>query len=188
VAEAARPLIGDATAILPLQNGVEAADQLTAVHGERHVLGGMCRIVSFVVEPGRIRHMGVEPFVALGELDNRRSERVERLAAVLTEAGIKARVSPDIRSSIWQKLLFIAPTSGVGAVARVPVGDLRANPETYSLLHEAMQEIDALAAARGVALADDAVDKTLTFFAGLPADMTSSMQRDVMEGRAWPHR
>jgi 2-dehydropantoate 2-reductase len=183
VAEAVLPMVGETTAILPLQNGVEAADQVAAVHGIDHTLGGMCRIVAFVVEPGRIRHQGVDPFVALGELDNRRSERVERLAAAFAAAGVDAKVSPDIQSSIWQKMLFIAPVSGVGAVTRVPIGALRSCPETNDLLRGAMEEVAALAAARGVALADDAIDKTLKFVDGLPEDLTSSMQRDVMDGR-----
>jgi 2-dehydropantoate 2-reductase len=183
VAEAARPMIGASTVVVPLQNGVEAADQLVSLYGPEHVIGGMCRIVSFVVEPGQIRHQGVEPFVGLGELDNRRSERVERLAAAFVDAGVDTKISPDIQSSLWQKLLFIAPVSGLGAVTRVPVGELRSSSETYGLLREAMHEVEALAAARGVALADDAIDKTLAFVDGLSGDMTSSMQRDIMDGR-----
>jgi 2-dehydropantoate 2-reductase len=183
VAEAARPMIGAKTVIVPLQNGVEAADQLVSLYGPEHVIGGMCRIVSFVVGPGQIRHQGVEPFVALGELDNRRSERVESLAAAFVDAGVDTKISPDIQSSLWQKLLFIAPVSGLGAVTRVPVGELRSSSETYGLLRDAMHEVKALAAARGVSLADDAIDKTLRFVDGLPGDMTSSMQRDIMEGR-----
>ena len=182
-AEAARPMIGANTAIVPLQNGVEASDQLLSLYGPEHVIGGMCRIVSFVVEPGQIRHQGVEPFVALGELDNSRSQRVERLAAAFSDAGVDTKISPDIQSSLWQKLLFIAPVSGLGALTRVPVGDLRSNPETYGLLRQAMHEVEALASARGISLADDAVEKTLKFVDGLAGDMTSSMQRDIMEGR-----
>lgn len=125
----------------------------------------------------------MEPFVALGELDNHSSERVERLAAALSDAGVDTKVSPDIQSSLWQKLLFIAPVSGLGALTRVSVGELRSSPETYSNLRDAMEEIVALAVACGVALADDAIDKTLRFVDGLPGDVTSSMQRDIMEGR-----
>lgn len=183
VAEAARPMIGVNTVIVPLQNGVEAANQLVALYGPEYVIGGMCRIVSFVVEPGHIRHQGVEPFVALGELDNHRTERVERLAAAFSDAGVDTKVSPDIKSSLWQKLLFIAPVSGLGALTRVPVGGLRSSPETYSMLRDAMEEVATLAAACGVSLADDAIDKTLKFVDGLPGDMTSSMQRDIMGGR-----
>ncbi len=183
VAEILRPLIGEATAVLPLQNGVEASDQLVDALGQRHVLGGMCRIVSYAVAPGKIRHQGVEPFVAVGELDNRKSERVERLAAAFADAGVETKIAPDIVSSIWQKLLFIAPVSGLGAVTRVPAGEMRSSRETYRLLREAMEEVAAVARARGVSLDDDAVDKTMKFFDGLPDDVTSSMQRDIMDGR-----
>ena len=183
VAKSLSPLIGDKTVVLPLQNGVEAASQLVEELGEDHVLGGMCRIVSFVVEPGHIRHQGVEPFVAFGELDNHQSERVERLAEVFSNSGIDTKIAPDILSSIWQKLLFIAPVSGLGAVTRVPVGEMRSNAEVYAMLREAMEEVRAVAVGRGVALADDAVEKTVAFFDGLPDAMTSSMQRDIMDGK-----
>jgi 2-dehydropantoate 2-reductase len=90
VAEAAhamRPLIGSDTAVVPLLNGVEAPDQLAAVLGEDAVLGGVCGIMAFLDGPGRIRHAGVSrPFVHFGELDNRRTPRVERLLAAFAPA------------------------------------------------------------------------------------------------------
>jgi 2-dehydropantoate 2-reductase len=157
VAEAARPLVGDNTVVLPLQNGIETTDQLAAVFGPRPVLGGTCRISAAIVEPGRIRHMGVAPWIALGELDGRSSRRVRRLAAALEGAGIAVEVSRDIQAEIWRKFLLIASTSGVGAVARRPLADLRANPETLDLMRRAMEEVAALAAARGVTLTADTV-------------------------------
>ena len=57
VAEAIRPLIGEQTAVLPLQNGVEAAQQLGEVLGLSHILGGLAKIISMVVTPGYIRHV-----------------------------------------------------------------------------------------------------------------------------------
>ncbi len=82
-AEGMRPLIGPETCVLPLQNGVEAPRQLTAVLGPQPVLGGTCKIICNVVEPGQIAHHGVPPHVALGELDNSQSERVKRLCDAL---------------------------------------------------------------------------------------------------------
>jgi 2-dehydropantoate 2-reductase len=177
------PLIGSITVLLPLQNGVEAADQLAAVHGVSHVLGGTCRIVAYQAAPGHVVHAGVEPSVALGELDNERSERVQRLADTLRRAGIAVTVPDSIGSAIWQKFLFIAAVSGVGAVTRAMVGVVRARPETRALLKRAMDEVASLAAARGVSLPTDIVARTLAFLDGMPPDSTASMQRDVMEGR-----
>ncbi|MDQ4042919.1 MAG: NAD(P)-binding domain-containing protein, partial [Actinomycetota bacterium] len=88
VAKALRPLVGPGSYVLPLQNSVEAASQLAAVLGPEHVLGRLARIFSSVVEPGRVRHVGGPASVAFGELDNRPSERVERLRKAFAQAGV----------------------------------------------------------------------------------------------------
>jgi 2-dehydropantoate 2-reductase len=187
VAEAApalRPLLGADGVVLPLQNGVEAADQLAQALGRERVLGGLCRIMSYVVAPGHVRHAGVAPSLELGELDRRRSERVERLRAAFERCqGVSVAVPEDIHVALWEKFLFIAPLSGVGAVTRMPAGVLRSTPETRRLLEESMREVFDLARARGVALRDDCVERTLRFVDTLPAGATASMQRDILEGR-----
>ena len=183
VADAIRPLVGDTTCILPLQNGVEATRQLSAIHGEEHVLGGLCRILSKIAAPGHITHLGIDPFIALGELDNRSSDRVNRLAASLQSGGTIVQNPPDIHRAMWLKFLLMASLSGVGAVTRVPVGVFRSTAGTRNMLESAIEEVYAVGKASGIALSHDDVSKTLTFVDGLPADGMSSMQRDIMDGR-----
>lgn len=178
-----KPLLEAQTAVIPLENGMEAPSQIATALGREHALGGLCGIVSFVVAPGHIRHIGAEPFVMFGELDNRRSERVERLREAFERAGVRAEVPLDIHRSMWSKFLFIAPMSGVGAVTRLPIGAWRSTPETRELVTRAIREVLAVAAARGVALDDDAVQRTLDRYDGLTPESTSSLQRDVMEGK-----
>ena len=182
-AEAMRPLVGPDTFVVPLQNGVEAPEQLAAVLGDDHVLGGLCRIVSFLVEPGHVRHAGLEPYVAFGELDDRPSGRAERLRAAFARAGVTAEVPSDIRVAMWGKFLFIASFSGVGAVTRAPAGVLRSLPETRRLLEQAMHEVLAVAHARGIALPEQSIPNTMALIDGLPPEGTASMQRDIMAGR-----
>jgi 2-dehydropantoate 2-reductase len=182
-ARACRPLIGPKTFVVPLQNGVEAPDQLAAALGAGHVLGGLCRIVSFVVAPGHIRHAGLAPYVALGELDNHPSERAGRLRAAFERAGVTAEIPPDIQVALWQKFLFIASFGGVGAVTRAPAGVLCRLPETRQMLQQAMREVLAVAAARRIALPEEAIEQTMTLIDNLPPGGTASMQRDIMAGR-----
>jgi 2-dehydropantoate 2-reductase len=183
-AQAMRPMVGPDTFVVPLQNGVEAPPQLAAVLGAQHVLGGLCRIISFILGPGHIRHAGIEPYVAFGELDNQASERAERLRQAFARAiGVTVEIPLDIQAAIWEKFLFIASFSGVGAVTRAPAGVLRSVPETRQLLEGAMREIFAVARAREIALPGDIVDQTMAVVDGLPPDGTASMQRDIMEGR-----
>jgi 2-dehydropantoate 2-reductase len=178
-----RPLIGPETCVLPLQNGVEAPAQLAQVLGSEHVLGGLCRIISAVVAPGHVRHAGMEPYVALGELDNRPTERAKRLLQAFSRAGVAAEIPADIHVALWAKFLFIASFGGVGAVTRAPAGALRSLPETRAMLEQAMQEILAVAQARGIALPREAVARTMALIDGLPPEGTASMQRDLIAGR-----
>jgi 2-dehydropantoate 2-reductase len=186
---AMRPLVGPDTFVVPLQNGVEAPEQLAEVLGAEHVLGGLCRIIAQVTGPGHIRHSGAEPYIAFGELDAvrrgvRATGRAERLRDAFARAqGVTVEVSPDIRAAMWLKFLFIASMSGVGAVTRAPIGVVRRRPETRRMLEQAFEEIAAVAAALGVGLPANAVKETMTFVDTLPDDGTASMQRDIMAGR-----
>ena len=182
-AEAMGLLVGPDTFVVPLQNGVEAPDDLASVLGRDRVLGGLCGIVSFIEAPGCIRHTGVEPFVRFGELDNRPGTRAERLRQAFLRAGVKAEIPADIHAALWMKFLLIAPWSGIATVTRAPAGVWRGLPETRRMLEKALAEVAAVGEARGMSLPEDAVPKTLRVIDGLPPDSTSSMQRDVMAGR-----
>lgn len=179
------PMLGPASFVVPLQNGVEAADQLAALVGKERVLGGLCRVVSYVVEPGHIRHAGVAPRIEFGERGGHvPSSRVAALRSAFEKAiGVSVGTPDDIDAAVWEKFLFIAPFSGVGAVTRVPAGIIRAVDETRELLVKAMREVFELARLRGIGLGGDALERTLAFFEGLPAEATASMQRDITEGR-----
>ena len=186
VPEAARemkPLVGSKTLVLPLQNGVDAVPQLASELGVEHVIGGLCRIVSFVVEPGHIRHAGFTPSIVIGELDNQRTERITRIEQLFKRAGLEITIAPDIQVALWMKFLFIASFSGVGAVANAPAGKLRTDPELRAQILKAMEEIYALAHARGISLSPNALETAMGAVDALPEDATSSMQRDIAAGK-----
>jgi 2-dehydropantoate 2-reductase len=187
VSETARtlgPLLGPRTFVVPLENGVEAASELAEVVGADRVLGGLCKIVSAIVGPGHVRHSGVAPRVEFGERDGRPSERVDALQGAFARAqGLSVVVPEDVEAATWEKFLFIAPFSGVGAVTRQPAGVVRSIAETRDLIERAMYEVAALARAKGVNLPDEAVARNMRYVDSLPADSTASMQRDIMDGR-----
>ncbi len=181
---AMRPLLGPDSMVVPLQNGIEAADQLRSVLGPKPVLGGLCRLVAWLEGPGHVRHAGLTPSIAFGELEGSESQRVERLREAFRRArGITVETPHDIKTALWGKLTFIAAVAGVGAVTRAPAGVLRSLPETRNLLAAVAGEVLALARASGGALTDEAVTRILVAVDGLPAAATASMQRDLAEGR-----
>lgn len=183
VAAAMRPLIGETTIVVPLQNGVEAPAQLAAVLGSEHVLGGLCRISALIEAPGRIRHAGVEPYIAFGRPDGRPSQAAEQLRQAFVRAGVWVEIPSDIQVAMWEKFLFIAPISGVGSVARLPIGAVRSLPGSRWLLQASMQEVYTLARARGVALTEDSLPRTMALVDGLPDHAIPSMQRDILDGK-----
>lgn len=182
-AVAMKPLVGPGTTVLPMQNGVDAASQLAAQLSPDNVIGGLCRIVSFVVEPGHIRHAGFKASIIIGELDNRRTERIARIEQAFKDAGVEISVAPDIQIALWTKFLFIASFSGVGAMADAPAGVISKDPKWRALMIEAMEEIYALAHARGIKLPDNSVETVMASVDGLAEDATSSMQRDIAAGK-----
>lgn len=169
--------------VVPLQNGMEAPGQLAAVLGPDRAAGGLCRIVARAIGPGQIDHLGAEPSIAFGELEPLANGAVlERLRDAFVSAGVRCDLSADIGRAMWEKFLFIAPWGSLGAVTRLPVGPLCAEPEYRARLVAALEEVAAIAQAEGCDLGSADVAKTLSILDGLPVDTTSSMQRDILAG------
>ncbi len=177
------PLLADHTGVLTLQNGVDAPELVAKRIGAGHVLPGLIRIISYVIEPGRARDDGYPAQIMFAEQDGTDSPRTTAVIEAMARAGIDALVPEDIQVELWRKLLFIASTSGVGAATRANFGEFLAVDPSRDLLRTCQEEIGAVARAAGVDLADSVVDDTMAFTDTLPPETTASMQRDIMEGR-----
>jgi len=184
-AEAMKPMVEEETVIIPLENGVDASDQLSSVIGQGHILGGLCRISAFIGAPGVIRHVGVPPYIAFGELDNRKTKRMDKLVEIFSNiAGFAFETPDDIHKAMWEKFVFIAAVSGVGAVTRQPMGAYRSVPETRAMLLNALQEVEVVGRACGVALDKNTAERILMTIIDIsPEGTVASMQKDIMEGR-----
>jgi 2-dehydropantoate 2-reductase len=178
-----RPMVGPETIVVPLQNGVEAPSQLAALLGAEHALGGLCGTFSWIVAPGRIRNIGAASFIKFGELDGRLSERAERLRQSFEKAGVKVEIPANVHTALWEKFLLVTSFGGVGSVSRAPIGIIRATPETRLLLEQCMDEVSAVARARRIQLSDTVAADTMRFIDSLAANATTSLQRDIAEGK-----
>jgi len=177
-----KPLVGPDTAVLSLQNGVIKDDILRREFGERAVMGGVGYVATHISRPGVIHQTGAIQRMVFGEYDGRRSARAEALLAAALKAGIQAELSTDIRRSIWEKYVFLVALSGTTATMRMPIGVIRANPQTRAFLFDLMKETVAVGRAHGVALPEDYAQQRLAFADSVPADMTSSMHHDLEHG------
>ena len=182
-AEAILPVIGTQTAVLSLQNGVDAAERIGKVVGMDHVIGGATWLSSAVEAPGIIKQSSEFRRIVYGELAGGRSERIQSIFEVLKNTGITVEISENIQKILWTKFVFIAAASSMGSLTRLPMGDYRSVPETRRLLSSIMQEVEAVAHAQGITLDADVVQKSLAFTDNAAPHIKPSMQLDVESGR-----
>ena len=182
----ARAVAERGATVLPLLNGVTAADELIAGGVPREsVLGGIARVSAARVEPGVVELRSTFQKVVVGEFDRSKSERTQAIASALNGAGIDARVADAIDIELWQKYVFITAFAAVSGMARAPIGAVREAPGGKRLIERAVSEVVAVARARGIELPADEAAKTTTYLSStLPADMKPSFLVDLEAGGA----
>lgn len=177
------PLLKDDTAVVSLQNGVDNEEKIAARIGPEHVLGGVTFIFAAIAEPGVVEQTGDVGRVLFGELDGSRSERAERLLAECRVADIDAFLADDIRLVLWDKFAFLCALAGVTATTRLSMDELMRVPESRELFRQIVREAALVAAAEGVALADDIVDQKTAFAETFGPGSFSSLHHDLVTGR-----
>jgi 2-dehydropantoate 2-reductase len=176
------PLIGPDTAVITMQNGVEAVDIVAGVVGREHVVGGVAYVAAVISEPGVIKHTSLDALI-FGELDGRVSERLTRFAEAGTRAGFGARVSGRIEIDLWAKFARLSVFSGMTAVTRSTMGVLRSDPELFAMLQAACAETISVGRARGVPLPDTLMHDITEMVRSLPPQAKASMLEDLERGK-----
>jgi 2-dehydropantoate 2-reductase len=180
--ESIRPLVAPNTAVITLQNGVEAVDIVAQTVPRANVVGGVAYVAAVIAEPGLIRHTSLDSLI-FGELDGHQSERLLSLEAACRRAGFGARVSANITVDLWAKFARLSVFSGMTAITRSPIGVLRNDPELYAMLQSACQEAIAVGRARGVALPDALMAEIEEMVHALPHHAKASMLEDLERGK-----
>jgi 2-dehydropantoate 2-reductase len=170
-------------AVVSLQNGVDKDDVLANAVGRDRVLGGITHIGAVIAEPGTIVHTGKLQRVTLGELDGSRTPRLQSALDAFRSAGVETVASDDIRRVTWEKFVFLTALSGMTALTRKPIGEVRSHPATRAMLLDALREAVAVARAEGARIDEAFAQKQLEMMDTLPAGMLSSMAQDLLRGR-----
>src|SRR5882757_7125860 len=136
-----KPLIGPDTAVIPLQNGVDAAERLIPILGSGAVMGGVAQISASIVAPGVIQQVGTFMRMIFGELDGKRSKRGEDFLALCLQAGFEATLSEQILTDLWMKFILLASNASMMAATREPIGKLRDDPDLRPIFVAAYREV-----------------------------------------------
>ncbi len=182
-AERMAPMVGPDTAIVSFQNGVESAEILAGRFGRDRVLDGITYLPAVVAEPGVIRHTGPVNRFVFGELDGAETARAIALRDAGEAAGIDMALRADIEVEVWRKFLVQSTFAALCCLGRYALGTMLSRPAVRAVYRQGMDEVFAVARAKGVALPDDEVEKAL-HFAETVADpaTSSSMLTDLERG------
>jgi 2-dehydropantoate 2-reductase len=178
------PLMKPGTVVLPLQNGVEIVDVLTAALGAAPVALGAAYIPAKIAEPGVIEHAGGFASLRIGALQPSQRGTLEAFASACRRASVQVELVDDMRRVMWEKFVFLVGMSSLTALTRLPIVVARTDPELRRLLQQVMDETAALARAEGITLASDFVAQQMAVVDQLPPMTKASMAHDLDAGRA----
>lgn len=176
------PIVGENTTVLTLQNGLGNFEILSAVFGEEKVVAGTTSHGANMLGPGRVCHAGIGPTV-IGELDGQITSRTQRIAQVLTQAGISADTSSNVLGLIWSKLLVNVGINALGALLRVRNGELTQGERSLALQRELVEEALEVAAKKGVSLTHHDMVAQVVAVCEKTSGNINSMLQDVLRKR-----
>ena len=169
------PLVRDDTTIVALQNGWNSEQIARAAVQERGVvLRGISQFGAIFDRPGTIRYM-VKGYTLL-----EKHERSSRITTALNEAGLDCRISDDIATEVWRKLIFNCVVNSITTILRSEVGQI-VDPALDRLKQLVIDECVAVAAAEGVSLKTDLMAEINAAYTG--SRNIVSMRQDLERGR-----
>jgi len=180
------PMIGPDTVVLTLQNGVDSVDEVAAVVGEAHVLGGTTYVATALEGPGLIVQTGVHRSIIFGEVFGDRSRvspRVQAIADILATADIQVTAVPDARVPIWDKFVYLVAFSGFTGASRLAIGHIWKFPHVQEMFYATSREIAAIAKAEGVTISANRFDTLKEYMDHIPFTTRSSLLIDLEQGK-----
>ena len=169
--------------ILPLLNGVDAAERLIMLGvSASQILGGVTYISAVRTAPGMVERKSPFQRVIVGENLGGLSDRARQIAAMFADAGVEASATDNITLALWQKFIFLASISGVCGLAHSPVGAVRQTTAGKGMFERAIGEAVAVGRARGVPLPENEEARVLAQIESLPEGTRPSLLLDLEAG------
>ena len=175
-------LIGRNTILMPLQNGIDAAQRMQKLFPNNIVLEACVYIVAQLTAPGVVQVNGNMRKLHFGS-DAVSAMMLKYLEQLFTEAGIECYLSPDIKQVIWKKFIFVSSIASVTSYLDVVIGKVLEDKNYRELLIKAMEEMQSIALAQNITLPESIIETTLSELEKLHYEATASMHRDFMAGR-----
>ncbi len=180
--EASKVVFKNDTLALTLQNGLGNAERLNEYLPMERIIVGTTTYPCDLVEPGVIQSEGQGESKILSA-DGIRRDEADRVAALLSEAGLQCRVVEDIFTTIWEKVAFNCVMNPLCGVTRLPVGGIGDVEEGYGLALKILEEVISVANRKGIKADLQRVRSTVDMAFAEHKSHQPSMLQDVLAGR-----
>ena len=177
-----KPFIGEDTVIIPLLNGISHLDQLKEAYGAEHVIGGLCQIETTLNDSGEVVHTSPFDKLVFGELNEKKSDRIDKIAATFSNTKAEFILSEQILQDMWHKYLRITILSGLTTLMRSPIGPIRDSDNGMTFIAELYEEVTTIMRMNQAPIADEVEEEQLNSIMTLSYDFKTSMQRDMEKG------
>jgi 2-dehydropantoate 2-reductase len=187
VARQMAPLLDADALVLSLQNGVDNAATI-ARHVRQTVLPTVVYVATAMPEPGVVQHLGrgdlvIGPLDAAAAQDARHEQRARAVVELFAKAGVPVRVSPDVTSELWSKLMINCAYNAISGLAQLPYGQMAALPAILEVQREVVREVVAVAQADGQNLPLAAALEAMERIACAMPEQLSSTAQDMARGK-----
>lgn len=175
------PMVGPSTVILSLQNGVENEEVLGGLYGSDKILAGVAFIGSRIEKPGEIVHTAAGN-ITFGEPSGGSSHRTKELEEIFNSAGVKAKLSDDMRKVMWQKMVWNCGFNSITALTGCSAAEVLLLKETREIVRKTMEEVIAVAEALGIKFDASLLEKTIAH-TEKQGEIRTSMLLDMEKGQ-----
>jgi 2-dehydropantoate 2-reductase len=177
------PLLRPDSLVISLQNGVDNVAKIRQhiPHGKAY--GGVAYISSRIAAPGEIAETGGFQRIVFGPSGEPMAQRARDLHASFLRAGVKCDLEENVDKELWKKYIFIASMGALAALTRLTHGEIISNPQTLSLMFDAMCEVQAVAWKLGITVEALNREKVVEGLKRFDPDTRSSMYFDLVAGK-----
>ena len=187
-ADEAEPFVGENTVILPLLNGIEAEEELSARFGSEKVLYGFITDLSSIHEGIETTCFSDGGMIVFGEKNNARTERVERIAALFSEAGQRCQIPGDILHEKWWKFMLNTCFNTLSAILVADYAAISGNRDFIRAVRLVAREVQSVGRMEGITLTQDDIEEMISRVTALRDHGKTSMLQDVLSRRETENR
>ncbi|MDD4980009.1 MAG: 2-dehydropantoate 2-reductase [Candidatus Omnitrophica bacterium] len=176
----AKPLIGENTRVLTLQNGIGNIEVISEIAGNEKVIGGVTNLGATLLETGKVRHAGCGETV-IGRIDGKIPAEMRSIREIFNKVGLETRISRDIKGLLWSKLIINSGINALTAITRLNNGRLVEFEGTRRILRGAVTEAIRIAKRKRIKLIYDDPLAKVEAVCEATASNVSSMLQDTLK-------